>query len=50
MENNWIINKSEPILITGAAGFVGTRVVQTLLAYGFTNLRALSDRQVVRKR
>jgi len=41
MENNWIINKSEPILITGAAGFVGTRVVQTLLAYGFTNLRCL---------
>lgn len=39
MENNWIIDKSDHILITGAAGFVGTRVVQSLLSYGFKNLR-----------
>ena len=39
MENNWIISKSDRILITGAAGFVGTRVIQNLLSYGFENLR-----------
>jgi len=39
MENNWIIDKSDHILITGADGFVGTRVVQSLLSYGFKNLR-----------
>jgi len=41
MDNNWIISKSDRILITGAAGFVGTKVVQTLLSYGFDNLRCL---------
>jgi len=41
MEYNWIISKSDRILVTGAAGFVGTKVVQTLLSYGFVNLRCL---------
>jgi len=41
MKQDWIINKSETILITGAGGFVGTRVVRILLEYGFTRLRCL---------
>jgi nucleoside-diphosphate-sugar epimerase len=27
------------ILVTGASGFIGSKVVETLLAYGFTNVR-----------
>ena len=34
-----IITPDDPILITGAAGFIGTYVVQRLLAHGFRNLR-----------
>jgi nucleoside-diphosphate-sugar epimerase len=30
---------SDPILITGSAGFIGTRVVENLLERGFSNLR-----------
>ena len=39
--NDFIIKKTDNILITGAGGFVGTRVVETLLSYGFKNLRCL---------
>lgn len=39
MENNWIASKTDTVLITGATGFVGTKVVQTLLEYGFTKIR-----------
>ena len=48
MMREWIINKSDLILITGGGGFVGTRVVQLLLEYGFTRLRCLvrSDRNL----
>jgi nucleoside-diphosphate-sugar epimerase len=38
-EGNVIVAKSDPILITGANGFIGSRVVATLLQRGFTNLR-----------
>jgi len=46
--NNWIINKNDTILVTGAGGFVGSKVVELLLEYGFTNLRCLirSDRNI----
>ncbi len=31
--------QAELILVTGSNGFIGTKVVETLLAYGFSNLR-----------
>jgi len=36
---NWIVGKSDLILVTGANGFVGSKVVEILLDYGFTNIR-----------
>jgi nucleoside-diphosphate-sugar epimerase len=39
--DKYIINPEEVILISGAAGFVGSRVVHTLLSYGFKRLRCL---------
>lgn len=49
MNSNWIINKSDLILITGANGFVGSRVFEMLLEYGFTRLRCFvrSDRNLL---
>jgi nucleoside-diphosphate-sugar epimerase len=41
MEHNWIINKADIVLITGANGFVGSKVFEILLEYGFTKLRCL---------
>ena len=38
-ENTLIIDLDDPILITGSNGFIGSRVVETLLRYGFSNLR-----------
>jgi nucleoside-diphosphate-sugar epimerase len=40
-ENEFILNYSDRILITGSNGFIGSRVVRTLLEYGFMNLRCL---------
>jgi len=39
MKDGWIIGPHEPILVTGAGGFVGSRVVASLLRYGFRNVR-----------
>lgn len=36
-----IVDKTELVLITGANGFVGSKVVEVLLAQGFTRLRCL---------
>lgn len=42
MENNdRLIKSDDKILVTGAAGFIGKRVVASLLEYGFTNIRCL---------
>ena len=43
-----MIDKSDLILITGANGFIGSKVYETLLEYGFTRIRCLarSDRNV----
>ncbi|MFZ0821199.1 MAG: NAD(P)-dependent oxidoreductase [Candidatus Acidiferrales bacterium] len=38
-ENNQIIGFDDPILITGSNGFIGSRVVETLLRAGYSNLR-----------
>jgi nucleoside-diphosphate-sugar epimerase len=38
-ENNLIVGFEDPILITGSNGFIGSRVVETLLRSGFYNLR-----------
>jgi nucleoside-diphosphate-sugar epimerase len=37
----FIAGANDPILITGAAGFIGARLVQDLLGRGFRNLRCL---------
>ena len=41
MQPQNIINHESPILITGAAGFIGARVVQSLLKQGFRKIRCL---------
>ena len=38
---SYIVGPSDRILITGAAGFIGTRLVANLLERGFRNLRCL---------
>lgn len=40
--NGYIVNPEENILVTGANGFIGSRVVHTLLLYGFKNIRCLT--------
>jgi nucleoside-diphosphate-sugar epimerase len=39
MSGSWIIDEKEPILVTGAGGFVGSRVVASLLNLGFGKVR-----------
>lgn len=41
MQNDWIINKSDQILITGANGFIGLMVIKILLEYGFLKVRCI---------
>ena len=38
-EKDFIVDRNDLILITGSNGFIGSRVVETLLEYGFKNLR-----------
>jgi nucleoside-diphosphate-sugar epimerase len=39
--DSFIIGPDDPVLITGAGGFIGTRVVGRLLELGFRNIRCL---------
>jgi len=41
MLNDTIVGMNDPILITGANGFIGSKVVEILLSYGFNNVRCL---------
>jgi len=38
-DSNFIIDRDDPILITGANGFIGSRVVEKVLEKGFKNVR-----------
>jgi nucleoside-diphosphate-sugar epimerase len=38
----WIVAEDDVILITGAAGFIGSKLVEQLLNLGFRNLRCLA--------
>lgn len=42
MTKEWIIGPSDPILITGANGFIGTSVVRAFLNLGFKEVRAMA--------
>ena len=50
---SWIIDTNAPVLVTGAAGFVGSRVVASLLRMGFTRIvagvRRSSDQGLLRE-
>jgi nucleoside-diphosphate-sugar epimerase len=38
----WIIQPDEPVLVTGAAGFIGPAVVKSLFRHGLRNVRVLA--------
>jgi nucleoside-diphosphate-sugar epimerase len=38
-DQNWILKVTDPVLVTGAGGFIGCRVVECLLRLGFRNVR-----------
>lgn len=39
LNSNYISSRDERILVTGSSGFIGAKVVEKLLEYGFTNIR-----------
>ena len=39
MNSKYIVSLDDRILVTGSNGFIGTKVVEKLLEYGFANLR-----------
>lgn len=39
MNSEYALSRDERILVTGSSGFIGTKVVETLLEYGFHNIR-----------
>ena len=41
ISSEYLVSKDDGILITGSNGFIGSKVVEILLEYGFSNLRCL---------
>jgi len=41
MQRAHIIQPQDRVLVTGASGFIGSKVVETLLEYGYSNIRCL---------
>src|SRR4051812_30679360 len=41
MEDYPIVDVNDPVLVTGAAGFIGSAVVEALIARGFRRVRCL---------
>lgn len=41
MDSQWITDRRAAVLVTGAGGFVGSRVVEVLLRLGFQQVRAM---------
>jgi nucleoside-diphosphate-sugar epimerase len=41
LNSEYIVSPDERILVTGSNGFIGAKVVETLLEYGFSNARCL---------
>lgn len=39
MNSGCIISADDLVLVTGSSGFIGAKVVESLMAYGFTNIR-----------
>jgi nucleoside-diphosphate-sugar epimerase len=37
--STWILNQGDPVLVTGAGGFIGGKVVELLVDYGFSKIR-----------
>jgi len=37
--SDYIVSRNERILVTGSSGFIGAKVVEALLEFGFTNIR-----------
>src|SRR5690242_18809726 len=40
-KQEYLVSKDDIILVTGANGFIGSRVVRNLLSLGFSNIRCL---------
>jgi len=44
LNSDYIVSRDERILVTGSSGFIGSKVVEKLLEYGFANLRCFVRR------
>ena len=44
------MNKTDKILVTGASGFIGSRLIKMLYENGYTNLRTTSFSRTLRRK
>ena len=42
LKDDYIVKPDDLVLVTGATGYIGSKVVESLLGFGFRNLRCLS--------